>query len=234
MKRTRKEPKSTRPTKRARKSKPVPITKVVSTGRGPELKVVDSGATLAQMNTTGTFILLNGTQQGNDYTNRLGRKFTCRSIYARGFITPEYDESALGAIAVPSQMGRIIVFIDKQANGAAPTTTDLLAQALPTSPLNLNNRDRFKVIFDDQFVFGPILSITTATQAQAAFGGDQIHSYHKFKKLEVEVINNAGTAGTVADIQSGSIYAFYIGSQAAGTNTDLNANIFWRIRFTDP
>lgn len=205
----------------------------VKTGSRMELKVIDSGATNAQMNTTGTFILLNGLTQGTDYDQRLGRKFIIKSIQARGWVTPEYDNSALGAISVPSQYGRIIIFVDNQSNGATPVTTDLLTVPLPNAPLNLNNRDRFRILRDFQFVFGPLLSVTTATQSQAAFGGNQITDVNFYERVDIETVNNAGNAGTVADIQSGAVYAFYIGSQAAGTNTDLNANLYYRLRFSD-
>ena len=126
----------------------------------------------------------------------------------------------------------MIIFIDLQPNGAAPAVTDLLNEALPSSQLNPNNRDRFLIVKDKTFYFDPVINQTTASQAQAAFNrtGYDIKVY---KKCNLETIFNGTNGGSIADITSGAIYMMWIGSTAAGANTDVNAIVSTRCRYID-
>lgn len=196
-----------------------------------EKKAIDTDAT-QQVNTTGAFTLINPIVPGTDFMNRIGRKIRVKSVYLRGFISTEASIAPTTGINTSVQQARLIVFVDLQPNGATPATTDLLTVASTAGHLNLNNRDRFKILIDKYFVFDPIIYNTTATQSVAT-ASRQIWSIKKFKKIEVETIFNAGTAGTIADINSGALYVFTIGSQAAGADTDINSGVLARVRFTD-
>lgn len=196
-----------------------------------ERKVSDIAVATYQVNTTGSFTLLHVPQLGTDYTQRVGRKTLIKSLYIRGRVATETSIS-LAAVTNGSQMARMIVFLDLQPNGAAPAVTDLLNTAAPESMLNLNNRDRFKIIKDKQWVFDPYVNVTTATQSQ--YGAPrQTYPLKVFKKCNYEVIFNAVNGGTISDINSGALYMFFIGSSPAGANTDVNAIVGTRIRFTD-
>lgn len=195
-----------------------------------ERKFFDILTATYQANTTGSFTLLHIPQLGSDFNNRIGRKTHIRSIYIRGRILIE-PANAVPATTAGNQQARLIVFIDLQPNGAAPAVTDLLNEAVPSSHLNPNNRDRFKVIKDKTFVFEPFTFSTTATQSVAAWNRT-IHDIKIYKKCNIETIFNATNGGTIGDINSGAVYMFWIGSTVAGA-LDANAILSARVRFDD-
>ena len=91
--------------------------------------------------------MLHAPTLGSDYTNRIGRKTNCKSVYIRGKL--EITKAASVEIAsVGCTLNRLIILLDNQPNGAAPAVTDLLSSASPSSQLNPNNRDRFRILKD--------------------------------------------------------------------------------------
>ena len=101
------------------------------------------------------------------------------SVQVRGFIKPE-DAVAPGANVVDN-MARIMIVYDRQPNGAIATIANILSAATSVSFMNLDNRDRFKVICDIHFKLGPRYLDTTATQTYAYSGanGDVVNIYRK-------------------------------------------------------
>lgn len=202
-------------------------------GRSPrEKKTYDLAASTDQCNTTGAFSLLCVPILGTDYTNRIGRKIIMKSVYIRGFVRSEPSSTAGQVGTCTAQQIRIIIFIDFQPNGTAPSVTDLLTGATTVSHLNLNYRDRFKILKDKIIVLDPyIVNATSGTSVAAAT--NQIKNVKIYKKLNQEVIFNATNGGDIADINSGALWMLTIGSVPAGTNTDANAVLTTRVRFID-
>lgn len=186
--------------------------------QGPEMKFKDTNAATSLAVSAATFstpaaaLLLNGLVPDSTATGRIGRKILLKSIYLR-WTSAMQASSTLGACV------RTIIFYDKQANTAAPAVTDVLLADDFHSPNNLSNRDRFVTLLDD--VSTPISSIN-----------EFVASNQAFKKLNMETMFNAGTAGTIADITSGSIYIMFAQSGAVGTAAPI---VTWRarIRYTD-
>jgi len=195
--------------------------------RGPwnrpaaERKVIDVAQTLTPVNTTGSVTLLNGVATGDDFTDRDGRKILMTALQLRGIA---YRDTATGQ-NLPDLI-RIMIVEDLQANGAAPAVTDILKTAEPTSFMNMNNRDRFKVHFDRQL---PISMSTVAGTSALSNGG--VHNISVYKKLNASVTFQ-GTANTIASIATSSFFLVTIGNIAAGTN---DSAFLWssRIRFID-
>jgi len=115
---------------------------------------------------------------------------------------------------------RIIIFYDKQANATAPGVTDVLLADAFQSPNNLSNRDRFVVLADEVTE-----SIGASTGVFATCGTI-------FKRLNNEVMFNAGAAGTVGDITSGSVYIMFAQNGTIGTAAP-QITFRSRIRYTD-
>lgn len=195
-----------------------------------EKKVFDRDSTLYQVNSTGSFTLLCAPIPGSDMTNRIGRKILIKSVYVRGFVGHERAMN-LAAIDASGQLPRMILFIDYQPNGAAPAVTDILKETGPVSQLNLNYRDRFKILCDKQWVVDPFMYSAVATQSYAS-AANTLKPVKVYKKLNLTTVFNAGTAGTIADIASGALYMFWIGGAVAGTQ-DINASICTRVRYVD-
>lgn len=183
-----------------------------------ELKWIDVNSTSAFAATTGVaaLTLLNGCSLGSDATNRVGRKIQMKSIQMR--------MSCLATTANAARFaGRVMVVYDSQANAAAPTQADIFQAATSWhSPMNLNNRERFKVIFDKLFTVDSLTGSNTDPWI-----------CKKFKKLpNLETIFNSGNAGTIGDIQTGSMYLVTLATGEATTTPGL---VFYsRIRFADP
>jgi len=198
-----------------------------------ERKVYDINSTTYNVSTTGTFTLLAVPTPGTDMTGRIGRKIVLKSCFIRGHIGTEASRNtAIDDVIVPATMVRMILLVDCQPNGSVPSTTDLLKESTPTSQLNLDNRDRFKILLDKQWVFDPLYFNNNATFALASASRQQV-AFKKYKKLGVETIFNSGSAGTIADITSGALYMFWVGNQSAIGGIDNNAVLSTRVRFDD-
>lgn len=196
-----------------------------------ERKVQDLDTTTYQVNTTGVFVLLALPTVGADFNQRVGRKVTQRTVYVKGRVQSEPSGIIGQTGAVAAQHCRMVIFADLQPNGAAPAVTDLLVSATPASQLNLNNRDRFKVYCDKEYVLDPYLLSSTATQSYASTT-NQVKYVKKFKRINLETIFSTST-GAIADITSGALYMFWIGSAVAGANVDANFIGSTRVRYTD-
>lgn len=186
-----------------------------------ELKVIDTATASANLTLNAGLVLLNGVVQGTDYTNRVGRKTIMKSIYLRFTLLPNTANSApIGDFT------RIIVVYDCQTNAAAPLAGDILQSGGDyMSPLNLNNRDRFKVIHDKLVPMNP-----NVYTAGALTAGDPVNKAWKmYKKITMETVFG-GTGATVGSIQTGSIYLLYMSAGATSYST-LTYNC--RIRFID-
>jgi len=128
-----------------------------------------------------------------------------------------------GTFTIPFQGSvRFLIIQDKQSNATAPTVAQILEVATGTSAMNMDNRDRFSVIMNKSV---PI----------DQNGGHQSGKINVYKKLNFPTIFNAGTAGTVADITSGSIYMLLIGEQSlvAAPTVDPITTWYSRIRYDD-
>jgi len=212
-----------------RRAYPVSRVPLASRGYRPntvERKVNDLDTTTYQVNTSGSFTLLANPQVGADMNNRIGRKITLKSVYVKGRVQLELAGSLVAA-ASGAQQARMIIFSDMQPNGSAPVVTDLLVSATPASQLNLNNRDRFRVYCDKEYVFDPMLVTATLYTWNRT-----IQLVKKFKALNLEMVFSTST-GSIADITTGALYMFWIGSAAPGTNTDANFVGSTRVRYTD-
>jgi len=183
--------------------------------RGGELKFVDTSFSTdpafgSTAFTAGT--LLNGIANGSDASTRIGRKVTIKSLLCR-WSCEMRATSTLGALI------RTLIVYDKQANATAPAITDILLADVFNSPNNLSNRDRFVTLVDN-------VSSALSINGDAAVGGVV------YKSLNLETMFNAGSAGTIGDITSGSIYMFVAQSGGiAVASPDYLARV--RIRYTD-
>lgn len=197
-----------------------------------ELKVNDLLTATYQVNTTGSVTLLANPTLGSDFNNRVGRKVVLKSVYIRGRVATEASNTLNAVAATISQQARFIIFVDMQPNGAAPSVTDLLVEALPSSQLNLNNRDRFRVLSDKNYMFDPYF-LNTATTVAIASAPNQVKEVKKYKKLNIETVFNATNGGTIVDINSGALFMLWVGSVAAGVSSDVNAVVSTRVRYAD-
>lgn len=181
---------------------------------GPEWKYADVTGTYA-VDSTGALALLNGIVPGTAATERIGQKITIRSLELRGYnyVTPTDGLD---------QLHRRILVLDSQTNAAALTIAQVLQTANVFSPRNLQNRKRFKILYDKTFTLN----------ASAEAGSRRwFKMYMKFRK-PIITDYNTGTAGTVADIVTNSLYLINLGTNPAGV-TAGGASSWIRMRYSD-
>jgi len=106
---------------------------------------------------------------------------------------------------------------DMQANATAPVATDILQSDNIGGLTNLNNANRFKIIMDKEFKFGSVDQTTLV--------------YKKYLKCKLPTQFNSGSAGTIGDIQTGSIYLV---TYSPNLGTALPGGLVSvRVRFSD-
>lgn len=180
---------------------------------GPELKALDTDISALGLDTTGTPLLINGVAQGNDLNNRIGRKFQIKSILIRGNIRA-------GSTAVSGRSWRFLVIYDKQCNGTALTTAQVLSANNMGGLQNLDNRERFVILADKMKWVGAPNADNTEVNLKL------------YLKCNLPV-TNSGTGATVASIATGSIYVLGCSDVVAGTAAPAPQNLTARIRYKD-
>lgn len=186
-------------------------------GRRGELKYLDVSGAPQTFTSAGTLVLLNGLVPGTGASQRIGKKIVTKSLLFRGSI----GSGDTGGTPFRG-MVRLLWIYDKQSNATAPTVAQILESVAAYSPMNMDNRDRFVVLRDKQYAIDQS-------------GGNQSAQVKLYKRLMIPTIYNAGVAGTVADITSGSIYLLLIG-ESAGATVPTNQPIIDftnRIRYDD-
>lgn len=187
-----------------------------------ELKFTDLGPTTSTLTsasaawtTPGATFLLNGLVPNSTATGRIGRKVVMKSLLLRA-------ELRLATTSTQGGYGRYLVIYDRQANGAFPTggVTDILLFDGMQSPMNLSNKDRFMIVAEGYFD-------RVSTQGDYVTSGVEV-----YKKLNLPVQFNSGTAGTIADIATGSLFVMFAQNATIGTAAP---SVVWttRVRYTD-
>lgn len=188
-------------------------------------------ATPSQVTTASTRVPIFIPVQGSDMFQRIGRRVTIRSIQVRGSMYLE-QSSTLAVGQTVQQDGKVMLIYDSQPNGTLASAADIWSVAgTPFSFMNLNNRDRFKVLRSECYTFDPIIISSVATQAVACLNNTSF-DFDWYIKCNLEVTFNGTNAGTVADIATGCLILAFIGSGGAAP-TDVNALWVSRVRYTD-
>lgn len=178
-----------------------------------ELKNIDVvTSSLIPLAGTGVVTLLNGVAQGTTATTRLGRRIVMRSLLVK-------FEISMAATSTGASPIRILIVYDAQTNATAPVATDVLTLDQLNSPMNLSNSRRFKTLCDIE-----IPCIGT--------GGPQASLVTRYVKLNMNTEFNTGSAGTVGDIQSGSVYMLTYQDNVIATAAPV-AIAYTRIRYSD-
>ncbi len=177
--------------------------------------VISSGGTVTDS--------INKIAQGVTESQRIGRKCTIKSInWSWNINLPEVDAAATPSAA---DIARLIVFVDKQCNGATAAVLDILETADFNSFRNLSNSGRFQVLMDrriDMNYMG-LASDNAGVVSQA-----QIQHYGSFYKNCNIPIEFDNTTGAITEIRSNNIGILVI---SISGNPVFKSKI--RLRFSD-
>lgn len=151
-----------------------------------------------------------------------------KSLYITGYIAGVANDTVTVADFV-----RFIVVYDSQANGTTPDFTDVVRSTIydGTQPatqaidqLNINNRDRFKIICDWRQALAPAPYVMTSKDMW-------VQKFCKLKNLETIFKADTSTP-VVGDIATGSLFLI----TKMQTTPNANGLTFYgssRLRFCD-
>ncbi len=165
----------------------------------------------AIIDAAGNLVQLTNIPQGDTTITRDGSQCKVLSVYVKGVI--KISQSAT------SSAFRLMLVWDRQTNQVIYTTADLLLDASSVdsinSPLNLNNKRRFKVLYDKTFGLN--------------INGRSVIPFRIYKKLNM-MIRFDGSTPSIADLTSNSLSLLMIGDEVTNDPT-----ISWiaRVRFVD-
>lgn len=168
----------------------------------------------------GTLIVI---PQGVTEITRVGRKCVLKSIMWRWSLT--LPETQAEATPPSPDTVRMMVFLDKQANGTTAAVLDILETANFQSFNNLSNSGRFKILYDKTITLN--YSQLTAPIAASFATSTVIRNGTFFKKCNIP-IEYSDTSGAMATIRSNNIGLLLI-SQFTKCSLDSK----FRFRFSD-
>jgi len=188
----------------------------------------DIFSTFTGTNNGGYIRCVNAVANNASISGRVGRKITCKSVLLN--IIWRLG-STIAESTIPVAIRTMLVW-DRQPNATQANLSNVLQPvvhinnpyAQPHSPNLLENRDRFRVLYDFRSTLTP--------------GGDSIKCIDKYIKINAETIFNTGsTQDDVATINSGAIYVIHVSDagqsvlQTASNCPFVTQDI--RFRFTD-
>jgi len=177
---------------------------------------------------TSAMLCLFAPVQGDDISNRRARKVFVKKIRISGVLVIA-AATALAAPQTPVQV-RIVVFMDKQTNGAQVSPSVLLASGAGSDALHMFQSTagfgRFKVFKDKTFTLQP--SGTFGPSTGSLIGQTGVQREFSFTiKPNVWVNYNATNGGTVADIIDNSFHLCVNCNNGTATN---QPNILYKVR----
>lgn len=188
-----------------------------------ELKFFDLGIAPTVLNLSGNIFSnsINEIVQGTTETERIGRKCTIRNIAMR--ISLELPAQANTALPVNDTV-RVVLYLDKQCNGAAATVLNIVETSDFQSYRNLSNTGRFRILSDREYTLNPIAA--HGADATAEWGPVRIND-SVFLKTNIP-LEFSGTTGLIGTIRSNNIGIMTLSK--LGTITTLEVQT--RIRFS--
>ncbi len=167
-------------------------------GEPVELKFHDVDLDDAVISAAGTITnSINLIAQGVTETERIGRKCTLRNINWRFTI----DLPASGTFANTADTVRVLMYLDKQANGATAAVLDILETANFQSFNNLSNKSRFRTLMDRTYDLGATAGGGDGTTEDTG----KVHiSDSLYKKVNIPLEFSAGTEA-ITEIRSNNI-----------------------------
>nr|WAE42718.1 MAG: capsid protein [Cressdnaviricota sp.] len=198
----------------------------------PEVKSVDLVSATYGLNATANITAINLITAGSSFFNRIGRKIEMKSIQIRGSI------GITNVGNTQADYGRVMLVYDRQFNGAYPSITDILEDTVQAgtnttnvqSGMNLNNRDRFQVIWDNRVALPPNDASGSSVQNMQP-SEFSLDVFKKLKNLVTQYKADSSPA-VVGDIATGSLLFVTLGGTTAGSEA-YKVVVAMRLRYVD-
>lgn len=167
------------------------------------------------------FISLNRIPQGTTESTRVGGKCRIKSIHLRA-----QSIYAPPTAAAPNTAVRILLYLDKQCNGATATVAQIIETADEMAFNNLENSNRFNILMDKFYTHNTLSSTITAADVVVHYSTNKCFKYNH--KCDIP-LDFSSTTGAITEIKSNNVGILAIIGSASG----LSLVITSRIRFTD-
>jgi len=176
---------------------------------------------------------LNGVIHGDSENERIGRVTYLKSVHLKGYIQFAASTPIAGGIMPISHRVRLILVLDKQANGATISAASVLADRSGTvqdlnAHYNLENVSRFKILRD--FVLDEGVN-AAAGDGAGLFGKSATNKTfsidHTFR-TPLKVVH-IGSLGTYATISTNQLHLIAIADNVSSRLVYVS-----RVRFFDP
>lgn len=172
-----------------------------------EPKFIDSTFTTAVLGTTVLYSRLTAIAGGTTDSQRIGNKVLLKDVFIRYTIVMN--------AAATSTIYRVLLFVDKETDGASPTSPQPLQTATTESPLSMDFSKRF-VMIRDQYI---PLSINGSRQV-----GKKIYGILNFH-CEFD-----GTGTGIADAKENQIWLAFLSSDNTNQST---VSAYARVKYYD-
>nr|WAE42614.1 MAG: capsid protein [Cressdnaviricota sp.] len=211
-----------------------PYSKKIPYYRQPELKSCDTLATsTGNITTTAQFFPLNIPVSGAGFNNRVGNEIEMKSLHFVGSL------QATGNAAAGNDYIRVIIFYDRQPNGANPAFADLITSynssgstsSTSYDHMNPNNFDRFKILMDVRLAINNPSTAGLTCQVAGAINYTGEFNINRFIKLNGLSTRFKASAGAIGDITSGALSLCVVGQIA--TTAPYLLDYSSRLRYVD-
>ncbi len=195
-------------------------------GRHGEMKFLDVDLDDAVVAAGGVITpTINIIPQNNTESGRIGRKCTLKSIYWSGDITlPEV--SGAGSPG-PFDNLRIILYQDKQCNGATSTALGILETVTVHAFRNLANSGRFQILMDRLIVMNYLTMGLNSADGVDHAAVKKNFAFYKKCNIPLE-FDNSATTGVLTTIRSNNV-----GVLLVCENGIVGFSSKFRLRFSD-
>jgi len=176
----------------------------------------------------GILSCLNLIANGTDVNQRDGRRLFVTTYCLRFHFYPFTHTDPPGL--QDSQL-RLIIFADKQTNGAAPAITDLLVDNSVSSMYNENNRQRFEIFYDKTWAPETYLLPPVGTQNPAVWSATGFKTVRQNLRIRINrTAQYSGTGNSISDIQSNAIWMLWLNDAdpGHGYTVDLSDRLYFR------
>lgn len=196
-------------------------------GSAGELKWIDVDLADSTLAAGGVFLPTNGDlpliAAGTGESQRVGRKVWIKKILMKYSLILA---ATAGATINPAQdRVRVILYHDKQCNGAIPAAAIILQTVTVNGFRNMENIGRFNILYDKIHV----MNCVAAAGDGAANDSAPMARQGKFYKNCNIPIEYSGTAGTIGEIRSNNLCLLVVANNAEATA--IEATI--RLRYLD-
>lgn len=214
---------------------------LASSARRGETKTVDTTVTHGSgtgytLNQTAQITPMNLVQEGSSFYNRIGRRIEMKSLHLHGNII----QTGVGTTV--SDYARVLVVYDRQANGATPSFSTIMANydqagtstSTGLSDLNPDEKERFAILADERLVL-PAVTAATGLGAPTDSAQRTCFNINRFIKLRglTTHYKASSSPSVIGDVATGSLLLVTIGTAYASGSEGWEAQLSWRLRYDD-